>query len=675
MKNEPDSNHLLDSEIFAKAYSEAIDYKNKLEGEDLFNDLQEIDERYEKLQLLGEGAVKKVWLAYDKLMDRQVALAQIKNDDPGLLNDFLNEARLSSTLEHPYIAPVYDLGFTSERIPYFVMKLYEGRNLKEELDNRQQEEHPANENINWILNVFLKVCEAVSFAHSKGVLHLDIKPSNIRIDDYGEVLLCDWGIARLISNSGIETAPTCLDKEILISRATLVGEVRGTPGFMAPEQITKETPCDERTDIYGLGALLHDMITGKPPVKRNSSASIDCPDEIEAILRKAISEESKDRYQTVHELISDIEKYKSGMVTMAENASSLLIFRKWLSRHKKAVITITANLVVLTALLAVYIKSINKNNDNLEVIIKELNQEKKQKAQDKIAMAEKYYQQSFETYCNIVSNFDYDPRDSNLATDMIIRSLELNPNDQKAWGLSGILRTLRHDYVMAAEHFSKAGSKFQLHSEILSTYTQEFDNYRKREEQLELARRIDLVRDQRFRNHLIFKNIHERKDEDLRQFALGAVAIVNRLDEVKWSYDDKTETLDLSGNPIRVVYPLKTSRFARLNLSHTRFHAGEFYNLRRIPLKYLDVSYSHLNSLHRFLNEEIEELNLEGCPIKDLRNLSRSKIRKLNIYKTKAQLETLRSSKFLEEVICSQQQAEKLKKILPNSVKLTVVAH
>ena len=111
MNNGPEHKDLLDSDLFAKAYSEALDYKKKVEGENLVEELHDIEDRYEVLNLLGEGAVKKVYLAYDRLMDRQVALAKIKNDDENLLNDFINEARLSSSLEHPYIAPVYDMGF------------------------------------------------------------------------------------------------------------------------------------------------------------------------------------------------------------------------------------------------------------------------------------------------------------------------------------------------------------------------------------------------------------------------------------------------------------------------------------------------------------------------------------------------------------------------------------
>ena len=149
---------------------------------------------------------------------------------------------------------------------------------------------------------------------------------------------------------------------------------------------------------------------------------------------------------------------------------------------------------------------------------------------------------------------------------------------------------------------------------------------------------------------------------------MGAVNIVNR-SEINWKFDEESETLDLSGSNAKIVYPIKTMRFARLNLSNSKFRTGELFNLRRIPLKYLNLAYTGVNSLGRFSNEEIEEISFEGCPIKDLTQLKLTKVKILNIYKAPVNIKTLKGCKYLEEITCSVKQAEELKKILPGTIK------
>lgn len=123
----------MKEDLFSKIYSDAIEVKDSIESSDLNKELRCLEERYIVKSLIGEGAVKKVFLAFDKMMNRHVALAKIKPESHDQFNDFINEARLSSNLEHPYIAPVFDLGFDKDNEPFFVMKLYDGRNLREEL--------------------------------------------------------------------------------------------------------------------------------------------------------------------------------------------------------------------------------------------------------------------------------------------------------------------------------------------------------------------------------------------------------------------------------------------------------------------------------------------------------------------------------------------------------------
>ena len=672
--------HLLDDEAFAEVYSEAIDFKTSLQEQNLSEELQDLDERYEVKELLGEGAVKKVYLAFDKLMDRNVALAKIKNNDPALVDDFLREARLSSTLEHPYISPVYDMGFSGDSLPFFVMKLYDGRNLREELLARNKKAIKNNENVTWTLDVFLKVCEAVSFAHTKNVLHLDIKPSNIRINDHGEVLLCDWGIARLISKDQSLEDLVDIESSSIISRSTLLGEVRGTPGFMAPEQFMKDAPCNEKTDVFGLGALLEDMISGDPPGRGLSLSEVGCPVEVEAICKKSLSKNPDERYNDVQALIDDINKYKSGMVTTAEDADSFLIIRKWALRHKAAVAIAIFNVLLISTFLYIYIKSIQDSKkdiedsrNNLETVVDMLKVEREEQQKSQLRLAKKYYDQGYELYCNAVSAFDFDARDIIQSSEMIQRSLDLNPEDKDTWGMSGRLHLIQGLYEQAEKDFSKGGGNYARHYEIVKVFNTVSiaPGY---EKILELIKRINVLRDKRLRNHIVFKGIHTYKANPLLKFSIGSIKVIGGIEDLKWSFDSKTETLDLSNNSrLRIVYPLKTMRFPRLNMSRTALSSHELHNLRRIPLKYLDASYTDVQDLGRLANFELTELNLEGSKIKNLSKLKSLKVELLNIAKTKADLKSLKGCTSLKKVICSKEQKTELEAVLGPSVVLELI--
>ena len=158
-------NHKLNKDTLLSAFDDAEDLRQTITETSTSLEIQDLKKRYEVKELLGEGALKKVYRAKDLLMNRDVALAKLK--EGGNADDFFNEARLAADLKHVYISPTYDMGYDEEGEPFFVMQLYEGKSLEEV-------PHGTLE-LSEILSLFLKVCEAVSYAHSQGVLHLDIK--------------------------------------------------------------------------------------------------------------------------------------------------------------------------------------------------------------------------------------------------------------------------------------------------------------------------------------------------------------------------------------------------------------------------------------------------------------------------------------------------------------------
>jgi eukaryotic-like serine/threonine-protein kinase len=207
-------------------------------------------ERFEELQALGRGGMGEVLKARDRLLEREVAIKRLlpEQDDAESVQRFLSEARSTSQLEHPNIPALYDLGEDADGKPYFALKLVRGESLRGVIERLQAGDRQLHERFRFPhrLQVFQKVCQAVAYAHGRGVLHRDIKPENVMLGELGEVFLLDWGLATSAAES---TSSTVFE---------------GTPAYAAPEQLTGE-PITAQTDVYGLGALLYEWLTLQPP--------------------------------------------------------------------------------------------------------------------------------------------------------------------------------------------------------------------------------------------------------------------------------------------------------------------------------------------------------------------------------------------------------------------------
>jgi eukaryotic-like serine/threonine-protein kinase len=225
--------------------------------------------RYEVRASLGEGGMGEVRVCRDARIGREVAIKVIRKG-VGSRSDihkrFLREARVQGQLEHPAIVPVYDLGRDPTGTSYFTMKRVRGQTLETLLERlRGGDEAAAGElTVRKLLTAFVSVCQAVHFAHARGVLHRDLKPANIMLGDYGEVYVLDWGLARLYSTPEDPAAPHVEVVAEAIGK-TAHGQVMGTPGYMAPEQIRGAVDeLDERSDVYALGTILFEILTRMP---------------------------------------------------------------------------------------------------------------------------------------------------------------------------------------------------------------------------------------------------------------------------------------------------------------------------------------------------------------------------------------------------------------------------
>jgi serine/threonine protein kinase len=304
--------------------------------------------RYILQEFLARGGMGTVYAAQDKTLNRCVAIKVLDSSDPHGSSEerLLREARVLAKLEHPGIVPVHDAGALPDGRVFYVMKFVEGSRIDQSV--------ASVSSLPERLRLFLRICETVSFAHSRGILHRDLKPANVMVGAFGEVLVMDWGLAKILqpdaARSSEETivsaAPLsdtiAVDMATQTTSATQDGMVMGTPGFMSPEQAQgKSSSLDARTDIFSLGKLLEVMVK---PAKNSSAFRI--PRVLRAIYEKASAENLTDRYRSVSALAADISQYLEGMPVSAHRENLWERTQRFYIRYQAAILLITVYLLM-----------------------------------------------------------------------------------------------------------------------------------------------------------------------------------------------------------------------------------------------------------------------------------------------------------------------------------------
>ena len=277
--------------------------------------------RYVMLSQLGEGGMGEVFLAFDRDLRRHVALKSVRDGvDERQLWRFLKEAQVLAQLGHPNIVTVYEMGVTNEKLPYYTMPVVQGSTLHHILQLIKGKDPGTLRSFSMtrLMQVFLQVALALEYAHFKGVVHRDIKPANIMIGEHGEVLLLDWGVAKLMGETELETE-ACAD-------ITQSGHAVGTPTYMSPEQVSGGA-VDARSDVYALGTLLYEMLTLEPPFRgslvgvmsahlndapkapRARAPERNIPLELEKACLRALAKSPADRHQSARELHDEIQNW------------------------------------------------------------------------------------------------------------------------------------------------------------------------------------------------------------------------------------------------------------------------------------------------------------------------------------------------------------------------------
>lgn len=313
--------------------------------------------RFSIARKLGEGGLGTVWLAKDERLKRNVALKEMSPlamESPVAWHRFHREAEITGLLEHPGIVPLYQYGIDdSTQQPFYAMRFVGKRTLADaivEFFERKESGHCDPILLHRLLGNFLRVCEAIAYAHSRGVIHRDLKPENIAIDNFGQVIVLDWGLAKILDTAELGTQLLMSDDISDSALAqTMAGEAIGTPLYMAPEQAAGELDdIDERTDIYGLGAILFSILTGCAPHENSMRSSgenlkiqevlrkiatgetpsprdyMPCvPRELEAICLKAMARRRFARFDSATELADAVERWMAGQSDKAARYESL----------------------------------------------------------------------------------------------------------------------------------------------------------------------------------------------------------------------------------------------------------------------------------------------------------------------------------------------------------------
>jgi serine/threonine-protein kinase len=355
----------------------------RLEQHDVVSRLSTVDTlpetrgRYVLTQLHAQGGLGRVWLARDQSLGRDVALKELRPegaDRPTLWARFLEEAQVTGQLEHPGIVPVYELARRpDDGQPFYAMRFVRGHTLSAAIKAYHEKRQAGTAtplDLRGLLNAFVAVCNAVAYAHSRGVIHRDLKPANVVLGDFGEAMVLDWGLAKVLSRGTAEGAvpPVALVTEEA-RQETVQGQVLGTPAYMAPEQAEGRSDLlDARTDVYGLGALLYEILAGQPPFSGADVPDVlrrvreeapvpprqvvaETPRPLEAVCLKALAKQRADRYPVAKEVADEVQHFLADEPVAAYPEPRHLRLRRWARRHRPLVVGAAAAAAVAVVAL------------------------------------------------------------------------------------------------------------------------------------------------------------------------------------------------------------------------------------------------------------------------------------------------------------------------------------
>jgi len=686
MNDEPRKQLL--SNLFDEALSISSD--EALEQSALFTELKGCSDRYAEMTVYKTGGSKVIHEAHDKMTDRRVAVATLKeNPNNSQIDSFIREARLNALLQHPNIIPVYDMGVNGNK-PFFSMKFIAGRTLAEiisALNNKDPEfqgKYPRTE----LVDIFLNICNGMSYSHSQGVMHLDLKPENIRVDKFGDVLICDWGLAAIIDdhdsiNDYFGSLENYSINQIDLQNPTMDGFIKGTPGYMAPEQTGRtEFTKGTWTDTFSLGCILYSLLCFRAPFRgelddilintskcnfpKPSDIKSGIPSQLEAICLKAMSLDPENRYREVEDLHADILAYRNGYITSAEEFTFFKFSLFFIKRNKAVSAVTLIALFLLISFTVYFIGSLDESRDDALKLAEKYKYEKNENVKRGALLSEQFIKKSEKAYYND----DYKGAMSNINY-----AIRLDSSKKKAYFQKARLHCINYEFQESLDAYEKSGQKDFLHT-IAEEYVNEA-------QPLTVAKKLEIIEkcikkkgNHRPASDFVHNQVYsEMVINDRVEFVKGISKLYNRrIKNLNFHYDPETEHLDISNNPnLSWGFALQNFPLKVLNISSTKINS--FRTIRAVEVQELNASHTPIGSFQYLFIENLRSLNVAHTKITDLRRLENSPVQTLNISHSKVEkLDSLRKMKYLRNLAVHKKQfsPKELSKV-PKNVEISVV--
>ena len=652
------------SDLFDEALT--VSSEESLSQSALFKELQTCSDRYADMKVYKTGGSKLIHEAHDRMTDRRVAVATLReNPDIAQIDSFIREARLNALLQHPNIIPVYDMGVNGKN-PFFSMKFIAGITLADIIDalNNKDADFEEKYPLTALVDIFLNICNGMSYAHSQGIMHLDLKPENIRVDKFGDVLICDWGLAAIIDdhetvNDYFGSLENYSINQLDLKNPTMDGYIKGTPGYMAPEQTGRtEYSKGTWTDTFSLGCILYSILCFREPfsgeleeVLHNTSKSLfpkpseintGIPSQLEAICLKAMSRNPKDRYREVESLHADILAYRNGYITSAEEFTFFKFILFFIKRNKavSAVVFIAVSMLILFTVF--FIGSLDESRDEALKLAEKYKYERNENVKRGALLSVQFLEKYKKAYLS--DNY----KDAMIYADSAIR---LDPENKPAYFYKARLECINFNFDESLKNFALAGQVDFLHG-IARKYQSE-------PRPLSIQNKLKIIEESikvngysRPASDFVHNEVYSEMDIEKRLVLVkGILELYNpQLKTLHFVYDKNLEYLDISNNPnLKWGYALQNFPLKSLNISSTKLNT--LRAMRAVVTQELNASHTPLNSLRYLITDNLRNLNISHTQVSNLDLLEKSPIQILDISHTPVKnLKILKTMKYLRNL-------------------------
>lgn len=627
------------------------------------------DSRYIIGKEIARGGMGKILMTKDVNLRRNIVTKVLLNKKSKLATmRFIEEAQITGQLEHPNIPPVYDLGVNKDDNIFFTMKHIKGETLENIIQQFKKNEDAALAKYPYktISGIFVKVCNALEYAHSKNVIHRDIKPENIMVGEYGEVLLMDWGLAKIIGST--EEFEELDELKISSVRSedessnTLQGTTAGTPVFMSPEQASGYSEkLDQRSDIYSLGATLFAILELSRPIVGLGIHEVllkavegdvqeltrKVPPELKAITLKAMEFNPNDRYQTIKEMEKDLINYQTGYAVSAKQDSLLEMAKKFYLRNK----LLTTVSAIFTAILIISVTTFIislKSQMNLVVQQKQIADNSLAKAEEAIRQFEKEKEERI--------------ADNKSSAPSLFAKAKAEAQMNQLDNAENIMDT--------ALSYDSSNAEYQLFRGCLALSNNRF-----------VKAKSDLGA---IKNHLYQKQIEEligilntpnlKEFSETQNFKIAEIYTEIKLfDMAQKHIGDVNKRLEIWNKKLKSHWNVGNIKLSMVDNKLTFYSAApdiaDYSPLAGMPIQSLVFHATKIANLNFTEKMPLEELLLFNCPVKDLGALKNHKLKSLKIENSQiSDLSPLESSE-LHTLILKSVAVKTLKPILKHPIK------